>query len=138
MNIWANLGLVAVGGAIGASGRYLVGYLIPSPRFPIATFLINASGCLFIGILLGLASSPLLASSVKHLLRLTAVGVIGGYTTFSTYAFETVALLEEHRLAAAIGNVLGQTVLGLILVAAGSHTAHWLLNLRPGKEAFRD
>jgi CrcB protein len=103
--------LVGLGGALGAVARYLLGTWIAtrvSPDFPWSTFLI--------GIVLGLASAGQLSNEARLFL---AVGVLGGYTTFSTFSYESLELLADGSMRAFLLNTLGQLSCGLIAVYLG-------------------
>lgn len=105
--------LVAVGGALGAVTRYLLGTWIASifgPDFPLGTFAINVSGAFFIGVVLGLANDGIVSANARLFL---AVGVLGGYTTFSTFSYETLSLLQDGTMGLALLNVMGQLLLGV-------------------------
>lgn len=111
--------LVAAGGAIGAALRYLLGGWLQSrlgPDFPWGTFVVNVSGCLLIGVVLGLTERGALPPEARLFL---AVGVLGGYTTFSTFGYETLRLLQGGDLVAAALNASGQFALGLVAVYLG-------------------
>ena len=115
-----NLLAVAVGGALGSMARYLLTGVVvrlSGPMFPLGTFVVNAIGCFVFGALAGAASSRLSLSPEVRLFWFA--GVLGGFTTFSSYAFESFALVREGQFLAASVNVLGQVVTGLIAVAAG-------------------
>ncbi|MDF3308103.1 fluoride efflux transporter CrcB [Rhodococcus sp. T2V] len=104
--------LVAVGGALGATTRYLAGRYVASYRsFPVATFLVNVAGCLILGVLSG-------ASMSAQAFALLGTGFCGGLTTYSTFAVESVGLLRI-RLA------LTSVVYTVASVAAGLAVA-WL------------
>jgi CrcB protein len=115
----AVLGAIAVGGIAGAEARYGLGLAIPHDpgRWPWATLLINVSGCALIGVLMVV----LLELTHPHpLVRpLLGVGVLGGYTTFSTYATDVLTLLQDGHPAAAVGYFLLTPVLAVAAVAAG-------------------
>ncbi len=114
-----NVLLVALGGAIGSAARYLVGVFVAhrfGPDFPWGTFIVNVSGSLLIGVVLSLVGGGLLPAGARLFL---AVGVMGGYTTFSTYSNETLQLIQGGELAAATFNALGQAVTGLVGVYLG-------------------
>ena len=114
-----NLLLVALGGAIGASARYLVGAFVANrfgPDFPWGTFIVNVSGSFLIGVILSLVGGGLLPAGARPFL---AVGVMGGYTTFSTYSHETLQLMQGGEFGAATFNILGQVVAGLAAVYLG-------------------
>jgi CrcB protein len=87
-----------------------------SPQFPWATFTINVSGCFAIGFL-----SVLLSRWLPHpdIRLMVIVGFLGGYTTFSSYAFESLTLVERGEPALALGYVVGSLVAGLIAVTLG-------------------
>ncbi len=111
--------LVAVGGAIGAASRYLLGAWIAArvgPDFPWGTFAINVSGALLIGVVLGLAAEGIISSEAQVFL---AVGVLGGYTTFSTFSYESFGLLTDGNIGAFLLNAVGQLGAGLLAVALG-------------------
>jgi len=94
---WDLLAAVAAGGLVGAEARYGVGLLLPHRvgQFPWATVLINASGCVLIGVLMVV----LLELTTPHRLArpFLGVGILGGYTTFSTFAMDTEQLILAHR-----------------------------------------
>lgn len=111
---------VALGGAIGSSLRYGAGtYLAPRlpGDFPWHTFAVNISGAFLLGLLTGLVTDRELVSQGWKLFL--GVGVLGGYTTFSTLALETVELTRGGALVPALANSLGSIVLGILAAAAG-------------------
>lgn len=107
--------LVAVGGAAGALARYGIATAMPvAPgTFPWATLLTNLSGCLALGVLIGLRPDDLV------LRTLVGTGVLGGFTTFSTFALETDRLLGRHCTGRALGYVAASTAGGLMAAAWG-------------------
>lgn len=110
---------VALGGVLGALARYGLGRAWPSPTgtFPWATFAVNVSGCLLIGLLL---VRLLEAGAVHPLWRpFLGTGVLGGYTTFSTYAVDTRVLVDEGHVALAAVYVVGTVVAALLAVQLG-------------------
>jgi CrcB protein len=116
----ARLFLVGAGGFVGAALRYAVGLVAQRwlpPTFPYGTFIVNVSGCFAIGVLA--ASFDQGRAGLTPRLFWIA-GVLGGYTTFSTFGYETVALLRDGNLGAAWANVVGQVTLGLLAVWAGA------------------
>ncbi len=111
--------LVALGAAIGAPSRWLVDRCVRSrwpSDFPWGTLTVNLVGSFVLGVLLG-ASGHFVAGAVVVLLLGT--GFCGAFTTFSTFAFETVRLIEEHEHRYAVANVAVSLLLGCLLAAAG-------------------
>jgi CrcB protein len=112
---------VALGGGIGAAGRYGLDRLIERRSFsvfPWSTFTINVSGCLVIGFLIATVVDRDVGPSW---LRVGLVlGVVGGYTTFSTFAQETLDLLEESRPLLALAYAAGSVSLGVVAVVVGT------------------
>jgi CrcB protein len=109
--------LVLVGGAIGAPLRYLTDLLVQSRHdslFPWGTFTVNVVGSLILGGVLGAASSGALPAAV---VAFVGTGICGALTTFSTFGFETVRLLEEGSVSTAVVNAAGSLAAGM---AAGS------------------
>ena len=113
--------LVGCGGFLGSIGRYLlvgaVHRIVQSPVFPFGTLLVNVSGCLAIGFLGGLAEERGLLSPEARVFLL--IGVLGGFTTFSSFGYETFQLLRDGEMLPALLNVLLQVGLGLVGVWAG-------------------
>jgi len=113
--------LVGLGGFLGSVLRYgasgLVHRLAPSTLFPLGTLSVNVLGSLLIGLLGGLAESRGILGPESRLLLL--IGFLGGFTTFSTFAFETLGLMRAGQTTLVLGNVLGQVCLSLIAVWAG-------------------
>ena len=106
--------LVAVGGAIGSVTRYLVAgavHRVALPFFPYGTFVVNVTGCIVFGVLAGLANERGMIGAQGRALLL--IGVLGGYTTFSTFGFETFELLRTAKFGAAAANACGQVLLGV-------------------------
>jgi CrcB protein len=111
---------VALGGGLGASARYVLGGWVVARlggAFPFHTLLINVTGSLAIGVVLVLLTERLVADPVWRLLLV--VGFLGGYTTFSSYTFEALSLLEEGDWLAAVGYVLASNGLGLLAAYLG-------------------
>ncbi len=86
---------VALGGALGAAGRYLLGCLPLKTLFPFNTLLINILGAILIGFIVGLAVTPRQLSPQATFFW--KAGVCGGFTTFSTFSLETMLLFEEQH-----------------------------------------
>jgi len=118
----ADVGLVGLGGAIGSMSRYLVGVALTAllgPTFPWGTLAVNVVGSFAAGALVGTADVRGLATSTR-LFAMT--GFLGGFTTFSAFAAETVRLFEQQGAVSAGANVaanllvgVGAAILGLVV-----------------------
>jgi fluoride exporter len=122
---WAVLGVVAAGGVLGALARYGIGVAFPHPPhgFPWATFAINVSGCLLIGVLMALVTD---VWSGHRLLRpFLGTGLLGGFTTFSTYVVDTQHLLAAGAARTALAYLVGTVLAALIAVQLGMAATRW-------------
>jgi CrcB protein len=111
---------LSLGGAAGTLSRYWlsgVAQRIAGVSFPFGTFAVNMLGCLLFGAVWGFFENRILLGSELRLLVLT--GFMGAFTTFSTYMFETAELVKFGQMAMGLLNIVGQSVVGLILVFAG-------------------
>jgi fluoride exporter len=110
--------VIAAGGALGAAGRYGVAVALPhdADAFPWSTLATNVAGCFALGVLMVLVVERL--SSSRLVRPFFGTGLLGGFTTFSTYAVDTRALLAAGRPAVAAAYLVGTLVLGLLAVAA--------------------
>ena len=111
---------IGLGGFLGANGRYWLGSLINrwlGTGYPWATGLINITGALAIGIVATLFADRAIES--ENLRLFLIVGLLGGYTTFSSYTFEAVSLFQEDRWLTGIGYLIGSNVLGILACVAG-------------------
>jgi len=113
--------MVGAGGFVGSILRYavsgLVHRLMPLATFPFGTLAVNAAGCLVIGVLGGISESR---HAVGHDMRLFLfLGLLGGFTTFSSFGYETLALMRDGETARAAANVALHLVTGLGLAWAG-------------------
>lgn len=112
---------VGLGGFAGANARYVVGRWMVGrfgEAFPVGTMLINVTGSLLIGFVLALLLGKVsLADPTWRLLLI--VGLLGGYTTFSAFAAESVRLIEDGRIAAAATYIVGTNVLAIIACMVG-------------------
>jgi CrcB protein len=113
--------LVGVGGALGSVARYALDGLVlrlASPYFPSGTFVVNVVGCLAFGLILGLADGrlfPLTPTTRVFLL----IGVLGGFTTFSTFTFETFRLVRDGDYVRGAVNAGGQVLVGYLAMWGG-------------------
>lgn len=113
------LGAVALGGALGAPARYGVAQLVHvAPHgFPWATFWTNASGSFALGLVLALVLERFPPS--RYLRPFLATGFLGAYTTYSTYAVETVVLGKDGHAGTAVAYAGASLVAGFVAVWAG-------------------
>ena len=122
--------LVGLGGFIGAIARFelarAIGALFES-RFPWGTFAINVSGSFLLGVL-GVIVAQKTAPDSEALRLALGVGFLGAFTTFSTFEFETHALLDDGSWVMALANMIASLLLGLVAVRAGIVLAKaWLI-----------
>lgn len=116
-----NSAIVGSGGFVGAMARYGLSGLVYRQMslavFPYGTLVVNLVGCFLIGLLAGLAESRQLFG--PHFRTFALIGVLGGFTTYSTFAFETFAMIRGTEYLRAAGNIGVHIVLGLALVWLG-------------------
>jgi CrcB protein len=123
---WAVLAAVSAGGVVGALGRYAAGVAWPHPpgTFPWATFGVNVSGCLLIGVLMVLVTEVWTAHELVR--PFLGTGVLGGYTTFSTYEVDVQQLAAAGSAGTALLYLAGTLVAALVAVAAGLGAARFV------------
>jgi CrcB protein len=113
---------IAVGGALGAVARHGVNQLVHvrwlATRLPVGTAVVNLAGCFVIGLLAGLLASERIALR-EHWREFVFVGLLGGFTTFSTFGLDTFLLTRTHSAGQAAVNVAVQVVGGLVAVWLG-------------------
>ena len=110
---------ISIGAVLGANARYLLGGWLSGllgSSFPYSTFVINVTGSLVIGLVLGLAAYRITPWWWKPGV---AIGFLGSYTTFSTFSYETINLIQEGSYLPALANIGGSVVAGLLGVVAG-------------------
>lgn len=121
MTLWKHFIWVAVGGAIGSILRYGTALLFKEwqwERLPFATLTVNLLGCLLIGFLYGLLNE--LPQFPQKYMLLLATGFCGGFTTFSSFAFENMELLETQSLEYSLFYIFLSVAGGLLCVIAGA------------------
>ncbi len=120
--------LLLLGGAVGTSCRYyfslFIYTIITQPTFPYANLVINVSGSFLIGLLAELFDTRVLVAPAVRVALLT--GVLGGYTTFSSFSLETLSLLRDGEVGLALLNAIGSVSLGLLAAWAGVRLAQSL------------
>jgi CrcB protein len=117
---YVNLLAVAIGGALGAAARYLLSAFVlrvSGTLFPLGTFVVNVIGCLVFGAIAGVTTQRVQMTPALRLFLLT--GILGGFTTFSSYAFESFVLVRDGQMLWATINVAGQVIAGLLGMWAG-------------------
>ncbi len=107
---------VAFGGSIGAVLRAVVANLFQTETqssFPVATLIVNVLGCVLIGVIAALCLGPL-ASNKEFIRSFVMIGLLGGFTTYSTFALDSVTLFQNHKFIALSGYITLSNVLGLL------------------------
>lgn len=113
---------VALGGALGSTSRYAVGRAVArfvDGDFPWSTLIVNVSGSLLIGFLAGLVTVEGRPSLSPEARAFVLIGILGGFTTFSSFSLETLNLVRQGAWVGAVGNVLASVVLCLLAVSIG-------------------
>ncbi|RMF71550.1 MAG: fluoride efflux transporter CrcB [Planctomycetota bacterium] len=122
------LALIFLGSGVGGTFRYAVAgwaQRLANGSFPIGTLVVNVTGCLLIGFLTAALSGRVLVREEYRTALL--IGLLGGYTTFSTFGMETFALLNAGQAWRALLNIAASVVLGVAAVWAGYRAAEaWL------------
>ncbi|HEY0517918.1 MAG TPA: CrcB family protein [Ilumatobacteraceae bacterium] len=113
------LAVIAVGGMLGAAARFRLAEAIPTPhdRFPWATFCTNVSGSFVLGLLLVLLLERF--RPTRYLRPFVATGILGAFTTMSTFTVETALLLKDGHAMTAMAYALGSFAAGIALAYAG-------------------
>lgn len=119
--------LVGLGGALGAMARFglagAVQLAFPKASFPFGTMVVNLLGCLAIGVVMGLSDArQAFTAEVRAFL---VPGILGGFTTFSAFGYETLALARDGDHARALANVAVSVIAGLACVWVGYTGATW-------------
>ena len=119
---------VGLGGFVGVSARFMLGglvhRLVAVGTFPLGTQVVNILGCLLVGFLGGLIEVQDVMGPAQR--RFLMVGVLGGFTTFSAFAFETLNLVQSGDVARAMAYAGLQVILGLMVAWAGYQLAHYV------------
>lgn len=120
MGYWALLGVVAAGGALGAAGRFALVSAVTRALghgFPAGTLLVNVAGSLAIGVFIGAMARYALGGEMLR--AFVAVGILGGFTTFSAFSLDVVTLIERGAWVPALAYILTSVVLSIAGVFAG-------------------
>ena len=119
---------VALGGALGSASRYLLGIwtqsISKSIDFPYGTLTVNLIGCFVIGFLSQLAESRGAFTSESR--AFVFIGILGGFTTFSSFGNDTINLLRDGETFNALANIGANVIVGLLLVWLGRMVSYWI------------
>lgn len=121
--------LLAAGGAIGTLFRHSISgltYKMFNGIFPWGTLVVNLTGSFIIGLLWGVFEIENLSSNFRNFVF---IGILGGFTTFSTFALESFNLFRDGEIKLALANLLASNILGIALVFAGFLIARYTVNL---------
>jgi CrcB protein len=113
---------LALAGGLGAALRLFIDGLVKArtaTAYPLGTTIINVSGSLLLGFLVGLALDDSTPPALRATVLILGTGFMGGYTTFSTASIETVRLIQDRRYIAALANGLGMLVVAVAAAALG-------------------
>ena len=120
--------LLAAGGAIGTLLRYSLSgltYKLFNGVFPWGTLLVNLAGSFAIGLLWGFFDIENLSSNIRNFIF---IGVLGGFTTFSTFALENFSMFRDGQIKLALSNILASNIIGIALVFAGFLLSKYIIN----------
>ncbi|MFD3742950.1 fluoride efflux transporter CrcB [Nocardia sp. NPDC058633] len=122
----AVLAAISVGGGLGATARFGVGHWWPVPagRFPWSTLTVNVLGCFAIGVLMVVVTE--LWAAPKLVRPFLGIGVLGGFTTFSTYSLEIRGLLDTGATGTAVAYLAVSVLAALGAVAVAMSAARWV------------
>ncbi len=129
--------VIGLGGALGSMLRFGVGSFIDSgmtkgtgPIFPWGTIIVNITGCFIIGFIFTITTAEgrwMISPLTRNFIT---IGILGGYTTFSSFSWQTLSLAQAGQLGAAAANVLISVVLCLVGVWLGAMLAAWMNQVR--------
>ena len=121
-----NIICVALGGAVGSVLRYILSKIVSNcadSPFPWGTFVVNVIGCFIMGVLLGIAAKNNISAELKCLLL---VGFCGGFTTFSTFAAESLSLIKGHEFMSVAIYLTFSLWVGISAIWAGNRIIQML------------
>ncbi len=122
--------LLAAGGAIGSLMRYSLSgltYNYINGIFPWGTLVVNLAGSFAIGFLWGIFEIENMSPEIRNFVF---AGILGGFTTFSTFTLESFNLLRDGEIRLAISNILASNIAGIALVFAGFYVSRYIIHLK--------
>ncbi|MEN8262071.1 MAG: fluoride efflux transporter CrcB [Nitrospirota bacterium] len=120
--------LLAAGGAVGTLLRYSLSgltYKLFNGVFPWGTLFVNLAGSFAIGLLWGFFDIENISSNIRNFIF---IGVLGGFTTFSTFALENFSMFRDGQIKLALSNILASNIIGIALVFAGFLLSKYIIN----------
>lgn len=117
--------MVFIGGGIGAIMRFaftLLSIRLWGTSYPWGTFIVNITGCLFLGFVLAFAANKVDQIN-PHLVLFLTVGIAGGFTTFSTFSYETLVLIQKGQIVESLSYIILSPALGLLSAYLGVYLA---------------
>lgn len=115
---------VGVGGFLGSIARFWLATFVGQrmgTRFPYGTFLVNASGCFLVGLVMTILSERThLSPTYRYLIYLIPIGFIGGYTTFSTFEYEALRAIQDGQFTIGLLNIVLSVLVGFLMVWTGA------------------
>ena len=120
--------LLAAGGAVGTLLRYSLSgltYKLFNGVFPWGTLFVNLAGSFAIGLLWGFFDIENLSSNIRNFIF---IGILGGFTTFSTFALENFSMFRDGQVKLALSNIMASNIIGIALVFAGFLLSKYIIN----------
>lgn len=126
---------IGLGGAMGAICRYLLSSWVGSGAIPFGTLTVNLVGSFLLGLVYSLSAGIAISANLQALI---ATGLLGAFTTFSTFSYETLSLVQAGQTKNAMIYLSISIILGLIAVAGGHYAGSFFLNLSRVREKSKE